>query len=138
MKVSASWSPDAITADRLIYGTDLMLPNLKIDGGRLTVKVAIRAKYDDPAHMARVSDHIATIKNLLQRTGSIHVWSVVAGAVAAGTAEEPPEIEISEDQPSAEGAKDSAPDSQQEPGAETTTNQKGGGARGAAKQAASS
>lgn len=58
---------------------------------KLRIHHAIVAKYDDPAHSARVTDRIAAIKGALSEVGAIESWNVVAGAVPVADAEVLPE-----------------------------------------------
>lgn len=58
-----------------------------ITRSRIHYSHAVVARYDDPAYQARVTEHIAKLKEQLATLGTIDTWNVTAGAVPVDEAE---------------------------------------------------
>ena len=82
MKVSATWTPEyskaAFMAEAAFRNTDG--DGLRFEGGRIGVKLAIVIDMADPAHVVRVSEHIAKVKAHLEATGRLHSFITSMGA----------------------------------------------------------
>jgi hypothetical protein len=113
MKISASWTPNEDMVEAMMqamFGGSAGAP-LKFTSGRLQMKHAIKADFADPAHMIRVSQRVAEVKELLEGYGTLHGFNTSAGAVPHAEAEvlgddlpEPEPILIEDDAPASEAA----------------------------------
>ena len=89
LKISATLilNGGARTASHDALFMDSKAEGIGIAGAKLKLNHAIVARFDDPAHSARVTDRIAEIKAALAAKGELDDWRVTAGAVPVGDAE---------------------------------------------------
>ena len=87
MKISASWTPDEQAASGIAAETFGVRSPLRIIGGRLTLNAAIALDMTDPAQAARVAARVKELHRELEAIGTLHSFTVAAGAVPVGEAE---------------------------------------------------
>lgn len=87
IKIAASWTPNEAEAAGMI--ADVFGPGsgIKVSGGRLALRHAVKTDFADPTHAVRVSERIAQIKAELEEKGTLHGFTATAGAVPVGEAE---------------------------------------------------
>lgn len=83
MKVSATWTPGVASADAMAEAAFRLTDahGVRLEGGRIGVKMAIIIDMADPAHVVRVAERIAKVKAHLERAGRIHSFITSMGAV---------------------------------------------------------
>lgn len=87
MKVAASWTPDEKTAKAMMIKAHGAKTPMAVSGGRLSIRAAVATDFADPKSTAAASARIEELKKELEGTGTIHGFTVTAGAVPLGTAE---------------------------------------------------
>lgn len=83
LKITASWTPHETVAARMMSPTfdDTNAEGMAFSSGRLTIKLAYPAKYDDPEYTAALTAQIQKVKQTLASMGEVHDFRVSAGAV---------------------------------------------------------
>jgi hypothetical protein len=86
LKVLASWTPTDATALVMTTGVFAETPawGVRFSSGRLSLRAAFLARYEDAEYTARVSAAIASLKAELGERGILHDFTIVAGAVDPG------------------------------------------------------
>lgn len=89
LKISASWTPDEKTSEQMLTRVfeDCPASPLKLHGGRINLKHAIKLDFSDPKNALAVSERVAAIKSDLEKRGTVHGFSTTAGAVPVEDAE---------------------------------------------------
>jgi hypothetical protein len=84
MKVSATWTPGIASADHMAEAAFRKSDahGVRLEGGRIGVKIAIAIDMANPAQVVRVSERIAQVKAHLEKTGRVHSFTASMGAVS--------------------------------------------------------
>lgn len=82
LKIVASWTPDETRAFGMMEVLDdTAAKGMRFSSGRLTIKIAYPAQYDNPVYTAKLTSQIQLVKHALESTGELHDFRVSAGAV---------------------------------------------------------
>ncbi len=90
LKIAASWTPDPAAAAAMIdavFHDKTKAFGVRLAGGRMSIKHAIRTDFADPDQATRVIQRVAQIKDELRKAGTLHDFKTTAGAVPVGEAE---------------------------------------------------
>lgn len=87
LKITATWTPGAAAEKKMLAvfaKTEGSI--LRINGGQLRLKAAIKADFGDARHGVLVHETIGKLMATLEATGTLASFNVVAGAVDADAA----------------------------------------------------
>jgi hypothetical protein len=89
MKISASWTPRSDAARQMTEAAfgSAAAAGMKIHGGRLALRHAIKSDFTNPAFADRFSKRVAQITEHLESAGELHSITITAGAVLVADAE---------------------------------------------------
>lgn len=82
MKATATWTPRDSLSGAIIAACGMLPSDIRIAGGRLRLTAAVLAQHDNMERVAANAEWLAGLKAGLEEVGTIHTWSVTAGAVA--------------------------------------------------------